>query len=93
MRLTSQEVSVIKSSILRCDPKAKIVLFGSRVHDDKRGGDIDLLILSDSLTFPDKARIKHAIFESLEEQRIDITISNDLTDPFVQIALKEGIFL
>lgn len=91
MRLTSQEVSVIKSSILRYDPNAKIVLFGSRVHDDKRGGDIDLLILSDTLTFHDKGKIKHAIFESLEEQRIDITISNDLADPFVQIALKEGI--
>lgn len=42
MRLTKQEVQIIKSAILQVDPEARIFLFGSRVDDQKKGGDIDL---------------------------------------------------
>ncbi|MFI5343503.1 MAG: nucleotidyltransferase domain-containing protein [Chlamydiales bacterium] len=91
MRLTKEEVSIIKSSILQVDPNAKIFLFGSRVHDHKKGGDIDLLIFSDTLTFLDKGKIRTLIFEQLEEQKIDITIAKDDSDPFVKIALEEGV--
>ncbi len=44
MRLSSDEVSIIKSVILRYIPDAKIMLFGSRVDDAKRGGDIDIFV-------------------------------------------------
>jgi len=44
MRLTNQEIAIIKSTILNSLTDSKIILFGSRVYDDKRGGDIDLLI-------------------------------------------------
>lgn len=84
MRLT-------KSAILQADPNARIFLFGSRAYDYKKGGDIDLLIFSDILTFIDKGKIKTAIFEHLEEQKIDMTIAKDESDPFVKIALEEGI--
>ncbi|MBU0455630.1 MAG: nucleotidyltransferase domain-containing protein [Gammaproteobacteria bacterium] len=43
MRLTPFEVQTIKSIIQKHDPNAKIYLFGSRVNDQARGGDIDLL--------------------------------------------------
>lgn len=91
MRLTDEERAIIREAVLQCDPNAKIFLFGSRVDDNKKGGDIDLLILSDTLTFLDKGKIKFAIFEKLEEQRIDITISKDDADPFVRIALEKGV--
>ncbi|MCE5294696.1 MAG: nucleotidyltransferase domain-containing protein [Chlamydiales bacterium] len=93
MRLTKDEVLTIKSAVLKLDSKAKVFLFGSRVHDHKKGGDIDILILSEKLNFLDKAKIKTFIFEHLEEQRIDITIAKDDSDPFVKIALEEGIAL
>ena len=66
MRLTSEEIEAIKSSIYRFDPKAKIYLFGSRADPNKRGGDIDLLIFSDSLTDFDKVKIEMALFEKIE---------------------------
>lgn len=93
MRLSKDEVTTIKLAVHQLDPKARVFLFGSRVDDSKKGGDIDLLILSDALNFFDKAKIKTAIFEHLEEQRIDITIARDDSDPFVKIALEKGIAL
>lgn len=44
MRLKQNEVNVIKSSILKHINDAKTILFGSRVFDDKKGGDIDIFI-------------------------------------------------
>lgn len=43
MRLTPQEVAGIRSAILTEDSQARIFLFGSRAHDDRRGGDVDIL--------------------------------------------------
>ena len=40
------EQQVITDAVLSIDPWARISLFGSRADDTKRGGDIDLLILS-----------------------------------------------
>ncbi len=91
MRLTKEEIEVLKSSILTRDPDAKIYLFGSRTDDDARGGDIDLLILSRKLTQGDARSIRNAVFEKLEEQRIDLVIAEDDEDPFVKIALNTGI--
>lgn len=41
MRLKQNE---IKSTILKYIKDAKVLLFGSRVYDDKRGGDIDIYV-------------------------------------------------
>jgi len=53
MRLTESEVEAIKSTVYALDAGAKIHLFGSRADDAKRGGDIDLLIISQKLTDQD----------------------------------------
>jgi len=73
------------------DPEARIHLFGSRADDAKRGGDIDLLILSNLLTNGDRSAIRRRLWELIGEQRIDIVIAKDASDPFVRIALKEGV--
>ena len=44
MRLKQNEINIIKSNILKYIHDAKIILFGSRVYDDKRGGDIDIFV-------------------------------------------------
>lgn len=64
MRISEDEILVIKSAILKRDPDAEIYLFGSRACDDKKGGDIDLLIISHSLSFSDKVKIKVAICDA-----------------------------
>lgn len=46
MRLKPEIKTFIKESAEKLFPGAEIYLFGSRVHDDSVGGDIDLLVLS-----------------------------------------------
>jgi uncharacterized protein len=93
MRLSRNEIDIIKKSILSEDKDAEIYLFGSRVDDNKKGGDIDILIISDKLVFSDIIFIKRKIFEELEEQKIDIVISGNLEKPFINVAYKNGIRL
>lgn len=95
MRISPYYIDVIKKSILSSDKKAKIFLFGSRVDDKKKGGDIDLLVISEKLSFSDKWKIKGKIFKFLEEQRIDIVIAKkkDLARPFCKIAMAKAIML
>ena len=40
MRLTKEEISTLKSALHEMDNGAKIFLFGSRVDDMKKGGDM-----------------------------------------------------
>lgn len=93
MRLSDNEVNAIKDVVGSIDKDAHIYLFGSRVHNDKKGGDIDLLILSHKLMQEDSGRIKYKLWDIIGEQRIDIFIAEDTTHPFARIALKEGILL
>ncbi len=51
MRLKSYEISVIKDCIEALDKDARIYLFGSRTDNEKKGGDIDLLVLSHKLSY------------------------------------------
>ena len=46
LRLTTEEQNAIRKVIYEADPEAQVWLFGSRVNDQAKGGDIDLLILS-----------------------------------------------
>ncbi|MEA2018665.1 MAG: nucleotidyltransferase domain-containing protein, partial [Campylobacterota bacterium] len=48
MRLTHKEIKAITSSFKEIFKSGKIYLFGSRVDDSKKGGDIDLYIQSDN---------------------------------------------
>ncbi len=93
MRLTREEKRVIVDAVKKVDPDAIVYLFGSRVDDAKSGGDIDLLIFSSGISFDEKLQIKKEIFNALDEQKLDLVISNDLKDPFVQLALETGVKL
>ena len=91
MRIKEDEIKVLKESVKERDPDAKIYLFGSRANDQARGGDIDLLVLSESLTFKDKLKIKARIFEFMEVQAIHLIIARDTSDLFVRAVLDEGV--
>ena len=48
MRLADWEVREIKEAArLVFGEDVKVILFGSRVYDDKKGGDIDLYVITD----------------------------------------------
>jgi uncharacterized protein len=93
MRLSDYERNVIKASIDKHDPEASVYLFGSRTDDTKKGGDIDILVLSKKINAGDKIDIKVDIFEKLEEQKIDIILAKDSKKPFVKLAMEQGILL
>lgn len=93
MRLTKDECKLIKEIFKNYDPSAKIYLFGSRVHDDKKGGDIDLLVLSSKITEANRREIKLKLYDAIGEQKIDLLIAEDMREPFVRIAFESGILL
>ena len=93
MRLKDFEHNAIVSTVKHLDNDATVYLFGSRVDDSKKGGDIDLLVLSSRLTSNDKRTIKMRLYELLEEQKIDLLIAADDSNPFVKLALGTGVKL
>jgi len=85
MRISKNEIEIIKNSILSKDKNAKVFLFGSRTDDFKRGGDIDILILSDKISLADVIDIKVDIFNYMEEQKIDIPFIKKISKKLVAL--------
>lgn len=65
MRISDSERQSIKEIFVKIDSAAKVYLFGSRVHDDKKGRDIDLLVLSKQITEQDRRKIKLSLYDAL----------------------------
>ena len=71
MRLTAGEITAIREEIGRLDPKAEVYLYGSRVDNAARGGDVDLLVVSDTLSFRDVLRLRTGILDRIGWQQPD----------------------
>lgn len=93
MRLSGLERRTLVDVISSADPQAEIWLHGSRVRDDARGGDIDVLVLSRQLGFADKLDLLVRLHAALGEQKIDLTIARDTRRPFVRLAQAGGVRL
>ena len=95
MRLTQSKAAFLKNAIREHLVDASIYLFGSRVHDDQRGGDIDILVIGKrKLTNQEKRNVVIAFHKKFGEQKIDI-VSYPKTDDanFKHIALADSIEL
>ena len=94
MRLNEKEQKAIIEAVKSLDPEAQIYLFGSRVDDSKKGGDIDLLIISDKISsFKQKSQIHWLIVEKLGEQKLDILFSHELSPNFLSLIMQESVKL
>jgi predicted nucleotidyltransferase len=93
MRLSKNEVDLFLITIKEYDQNAQAYLFGSRAHDNQLGGDIDILIHSQKIDKPSLRKIKWQLIEKLGEQKIDLLLSKDLSEPFVRLILPEAIKL
>lgn len=94
MRLHKDQIETLKKTILSLDSNAEIVLFGSRTDDKKKGGDIDILIVSCKLNRKDIWKIRDKFFDDFGEQKLDIIIDDGtFSDPFKQKVYAEGIQL
>ena len=74
MRLSKKEVLFIKNIIKAKDSQARIFLYGSRIDDNLKGGDIDLFIISEAMGFSDKIDILIELEKKLGDRRIDLSI-------------------
>jgi uncharacterized protein len=93
-RIIEEEQKVIVSAIINYDHNALVYLFGSRADLNKKGGDIDILILSDILKKKDLIYIENDIFKKIEEQKIDFILDKkDSTNAFIQMIIEKGIIL
>ncbi|MCF6333103.1 MAG: nucleotidyltransferase domain-containing protein [Draconibacterium sp.] len=93
MRLTNEEVAAIKDVTFDFDKDAKIILFGSRTDDKKKGGDIDLLVLSKKASLGKKLQLLVGIKTLIGERKIDLLLKRNLDSSFAQLAYQTGIEL
>jgi len=96
MRLSEDEQYKIKQAFSEVFEHGRIYLFGSRVDDSQKGGDIDLYLDLEK-NFKDVRYKKNSFLIKLDdylgEQKIDVIISKDKTRLIEQEALKWGIEL
>jgi predicted nucleotidyltransferase len=89
MRLKNKEIEIIKDTIQNYFGKSRVYLFGSRLDDSKKGGDIDLFVISEvkenlyELKIKTKAKLK-----SLLNKPIDLIVHRDFSRKLEQEALQ-----
>jgi predicted nucleotidyltransferase len=94
MRLSPEQTHIILTMVSeQVGTDARVVLYGSRTDDTRRGGDIDLLIESPCPpNLKQRARLKLALEDAL---RLPVDIIAKATSaaatPFQAIALDNGI--
>lgn len=96
MRLSPEERHAIVEEIRRKAADAVIYLYGSRVDDRLRGGDIDLLVMTSEAEWPDKIDMLLAIKQRIGEQKIDLKLlrpEEAKKDTFVQAVLPGAVRL
>ena len=96
MRLTPTEQQTLHDASLRwfgVSPR----LFGSRVDDTRRGGDIDLYIevkLSPQDAFQRETHMAAELYRVLGERKIDIVVNTGRLDlPIYRVAREQGVWL
>ena len=99
MRLTTHQITIIKNaaqSVLGAD--AQVILFGSRVNDALRGGDIDSLVESQSHVANKTqaiGQIYAKLIRQLGDRKIDIIINDSHSEPstVIDMAKETGVQL
>jgi len=95
MRLSKEQISLIKEAVAKRDGTARIYLFGSRANPASLGGDIDILVLSDRIGFRDELRIRREILDAIGWQKLDLLVEKKERPlrPIAQIAQSTGVEL
>ncbi len=101
MRLTPFERQALKAAAQNCfDAQVVVRLFGSRLDDSRKGGDIDLHIAT-QLTDPAQIARAHSrflaqVYASMGEQKMDVLIDYPPRQqelPVYRIAREQGLVL
>ena len=89
MRLSEKEIKLIKHKVKSIFGEAVVYLFGSRLDDSKRGGDIDLYVVTQTNEnlFSKKRKLKMTL-EDLLYKPIDVIVSTDKNRPIEKEAMQ-----
>lgn len=99
MRLDSHHIAAIKQlAIEQFGAGARVRLFGSRVDDAARGGDVDLLVELDApVTEPGRASARFSVRVSrvMNGRKVDVVLAapNLRTLAIHEVARREGVLL
>lgn len=95
MRLSKQYQNTIKKYFIEFFGDGDVYLFGSRVDDSKKGGDIDLyLVINDhSKLFEKKLKFLSRVKRELGDQKIDVVFNIDSNRLIEKEASKWGVKL
>lgn len=99
MRLDSNARKIVEHEVAELVGADSIVrLFGSRVDDEQRGGDIDLLIASPKTLdnrVQTECRLAARLYFKLGGRKVDVLIKdpNTLVGPVHRQALRQGVVL
>ena len=94
MRLSLHYRQVIKQEVEKLfGTNTQVFLFGSRVDNNKKGGDIDLYIVTENKAhlFEQKLLFLARLKKQLGEQKIDVVFNEDETRLIEQEAKKWAI--
>ncbi len=90
MRLNANELNAIRSTLAAADPAGRIYLFGSRVDDKRRGGDIDVFLdASHAIDAMTALRLEYRISAACDT-KVDLLIKapDEVDMPIHQVARK-----
>ena len=95
MRLKAEILEFIKTNTLKFFPGSDVYLFGSRTNDNLKGGDIDLMILSDEKLANSQLRaFRVQFYKKFGWQKIDlVNFQRDEQTTFRQIIEPTAIAL
>ena len=95
MRLSKEEQLAIKGVLSKFDPNGKVYLFGSRVDNLRKGGDLDLLFETDRTLSAKEELIAQYQLELACDVRIDLLVKQKDAplEPIHSIALTNGVAL
>ena len=91
MRLSADQAKIIRQEVLtHLGPSSAVWLFGSRINDEARGGDVDLYVETDSPALLDERRCKVSLEEKLD-MPVDLLVRSFQDDsPIARIAKNQG---
>jgi predicted nucleotidyltransferase len=92
MRLREEEVYTLKECAKALASDARLYLFGSRTDDRARGGDIDLLIVSNDFDRKKVRSLRLEFFKRFGEQKLDIVVDDgSFSNPFHRIIIEKAL--
>lgn len=99
MRLKQRDVDAIRLATREAfGDTASVSLFGSRLDDARRGGDIDLLIEADPVGGAAWRRInafRDILFRYIDEQKVDVVVieRGKVPSPFARLVQPGALLL